>query len=311
MRDQHWEQCQLEGPRAECLPQNLDEDEIQALVFDLVRADKVEVCRSLAPWIRKLGYAVKTALFTLAASSASGAMIDVLMSAFDYTQIECSEINAAIRGRNIETFRHMLRLTNGRAYWRILLEARISRCEEFSLDWELNIDAHRKSFEKSKMTKAPFESLYIEPDFLRSAKGDSENERFIMLVWEKLDLAKTLPKSYLGVALVNVAQTCCSLKLATYLIEAGASVDHRRSPSYLTPLHHATTHNTPEAAELIQYLLSKGADPTARAKSTPGRGSKIRRIEDEAGAKGISKWLEMSWDDLVEKAVLEREKESK
>ena len=106
---------------------------------------------------------------------------------------------------------------------------------------------------------------------------------------------------------MNVAAACCSVKLAKYLTDAGAAINHRRSRQYLTPLHHAATKNNSEAAELMRFLLVLGADPAAYATSGPPFDKRIRKIRDEAGAKSISKWLGMSWDDLVEKTKLENQ----
>ena len=78
------------------------------------------------------------------------------------------------------------------------------------------------------------------------------------------------------------------------------------SQSYITPLHHAVIHDTSEAAELVKFLLYLGADPEAFSTSIPSTGSIVRRIKDKKGAKRISKWLGISWDELVEKAKAER-----
>ena len=146
----------------------------------------------------------------------------------------------------------------------------------------------------------PFGSLYMTQALLKTATGNLNNEIFLLSLWEKLNLAKDMSHVQLGDVLGSIAATCCSVKLAAYVINAGASVNHRRSSKYLTPLHHAVVHNTPEAAELVKFLLGLGADPTAFATSIPKHGSKIRQLKDEAGAKDISKWLGVSWDDLVE-----------
>jgi len=303
MRDRHWEQCGQEGQKTISFPQSPDDDEIQPLLFDLVRADKVEVFKTLLPRFRICPWEVQRALLLLAAGSGSTAMVEL----FDYkpnlSYRRPSALVAALEGNNIETFEHLLSVSQVGNFSSILPEILKSKSEEFLRDWEIYVDAEYELwYDTSRLTSpsVPFGDRYTRRDILKAAKGVSENEKFILLLWEKLNLAKSLTPVHLGDALGNVAATCCSTKMAKYLIDAGAPVNHRRSSRYLTPLHRAVTHNTSEAAGLVKFLLSMGADPAAFATSTPGNGSKIRRIKDEKGAKGISKWLGVSWDDLVQ-----------
>jgi hypothetical protein len=309
MRDQHWEQCHQEGRKESWLQQTPDDDEIQPLLFDLVRADKVELVKSLTPQLAKCDYRVKGALLVLAAGSSSAAMVDLLKPGIYFSD---EVLAAAIIGNNIETFTHLLHVRDSDGYSRCLSEILKTKSEVFRLNWEINVDAEYEHWNREKLasryksSRIPFGDRYTQPSLLKAAIRNPENESFILSIWGKLNLAQNLTQNYLGSALVNVASSCCSVKLAKYLIDARARVDHRRSSSYMTPLHHAVTHDTPEAAELVKFLLDLGADPTAFARSGRGTKIRIRRIRDEVGAKGISKWLGMSWDDLVEKIRSER-----
>jgi hypothetical protein len=223
-------------------------------------------------------------------------------------------LNAAIGGANIETFRHLL-LISRRSYTEIygllLTDILKIKSEEFRLDWEINVEAEYEAWTKNSASygrppSVPFGERYTSQALLRTATGNSENTTFILFLWEKIDLVKFLTPAYLGDALVHVAATCRSVKLAKYLTDAGAPVDYRRSITCMTPLHNAVTSNTPEAAELVKFLLGLGADPSAFSESDTRGGTTIKRIRDEVGAKGISKWLGMSWDDLVENSRAER-----
>jgi hypothetical protein len=308
MRDQHWGQCHQEGVKTNWFQQNPDEDEIQPLLFDLVRADRVELVKSLLPRLAKMSADIKNAIFILAAGSGSTAMVDLVRS---YASCESQNaLVAAVKGDNIETFRHLLHIYPQK-YPSMLPEILKSKNKEFLLDWEAFVDADYESWSRvregaRRKSAVPFGDRYIRPFVLTAAKEVPEAETFILLLWEKLNLAKNLTKVYLGDALLSVAMTCCSVTLAKYLIDAGAQVDHRRSSQFLTPLHYAVKHNTAQAAELVKFLLSLDADPTAFSISIPGKGSKIRRIRDEAGAKGISKWLGVSWDELVANTETEK-----
>ncbi|KAJ6039602.1 uncharacterized protein N7446_005091 [Penicillium canescens] len=76
-----------------------------------------------------------------------------------------------------------------------------------------------------------------------------------------------------------------------------------------TPLLWAATKRSKEAAELMRFLLVSGADANAQLKVSgrggTGRdssGETFRTSAMEKGAQNISKWLDMSWDDLVKMA---------
>jgi hypothetical protein len=340
MRDQHWEQCHQEGRTENWFQHTPDENEIQPLLFDLVRADKVELVKSLLPRLVKCPLEVRISLFSLAARSGSTAMIDLfepwtgnIMNPSDttFTLTFGAYVNgllkggygsmniwaglkAAIGGANIETFRHLLLISRQNyveIYALLLTEILKIKSEEFRLGWEINVEAEYEAWTKNSASyrrppSVPFGDRYTSQALLKTATGNSENTTFILLLWEKIDLVKSLAPAYLGNRLVHVAATCRSVKLAKYLTDAGAPVDYRRSPKYMTPLHNAVTSNTPEAAELAKFLLGLGADPSAFSESSPRLGGTIKRIRDEVGAKGISKWLGMSWDDLVENSRAER-----
>ncbi|KAM3074006.1 hypothetical protein ACMFMG_008622 [Clarireedia jacksonii] len=144
-------------------------------------------------------------------------------------------------------------------------------------------------------------SLFIRKKVLSTTTGNPQREQLLLNFINENNIIEAVSKRGLGGALTHVAQSCCSVRLATCLIEAGADVDHRFSDIYLTPLHHAARNTSAEAAELMKFLLLRGADPqklSARSKL---------QIRDEKGAKGISKWFGVSWDELVEQTKKERE----
>ena len=99
--------------------------------------------------------------------------------------------------------------------------------------------------------------------------------------------------------LLTVAQTSCSIPLASFLIKLGANVnsggmDEMGIPAKNTPLYAAAQRTTKAAAEFMKFLLDSGADPTRKVNGRiPGQ---------MRGAKNISKWLGMTWDELVESA---------
>lgn len=298
------------------LPQTPDEDELQPLLFDLVIADKIEHVKTLLPQYAKYDISLRMALIAFATRSGSVAMVELFVpqivelyntEVYDDRRFLIQLHVAAIEGNNIKSFLFILKLFQFEYYANILPNILKSKCEEFLLDWKAHVDAEFKCWQNKVISSSvPFGERYTRPEILKVAKGDLDNAAIILSIWKEINLPGSLSKLYLGVALANVAMTCFSVNLAQYLLDAGAEVDHRRSPVYFTPLHHAVKSDTTEAAELAQYLLSKGADPTNHATSGPSNRKKIRRIRDEVGAKGISKWTGLSWDDLVEKIQAQR-----
>ena len=331
MRDQHWERHHQEEKPIDWSQKDLDEDELQPLLFDVVKGDKVEMAIDLLPQLPKIKdfEAIRKELLFLAAGCASMAMIHLIqpnieswysLSEFKrwdgtregYLKQSVKALTAAIEGNNVEVFRHLLLACNGKTrYSCVLPEILKSRNEEFRTDWEVCIQAEfehwsLKRASNPRRSSVPFCQRFTDQRVVRAIAGDPSNELFLLSIWEKLNLPKNMRKIYLGDALVNIAVTC-SVKLAKYLVHAGADVCHRRSVIYLTPLHHAATHNTRKAAELMKSLLCSGAEPTTFASSKrQGGTSKLRDIMDEVGMQGISKWLDVSWEDLVRETQTER-----
>lgn len=97
----------------------------------------------------------------------------------------------------------------------------------------------------------------------------------------------------------TVAQRSCSISLASFLLKAGADINSKgRSGRSATPLYWAANRTTKPAAEFMKFLLQSGADPTL--------GCNGKKPEDLKGAKNISRWLGMTWDELVESIQAER-----
>ncbi|PVH83873.1 hypothetical protein DL98DRAFT_486212 [Cadophora sp. DSE1049] len=317
MRDQHWEQCHREKTKAVKFEQIPDEDEIQPLLFDLVRNDKVQVFESLLPLFATCSQGVKDALFRLAASSRSTAMVRL----FGLQDISPGAgitpgISAAVDSANMEMFTYLLEVSRhlqesssfGKewpVYLDFLEEMIISENRTFIQDLDVQIDNDRRLW---KNQRCSFGLQSIDQRVLKTVKGNPDNAATILLIWEKIGLAKDFTTAYRGDALVNVASSCCSVQLAKYLIDAGAPINHRRTAKYMTPLHHAATHDTSEAAKLIKFLFASGADPESFSTSGPRSSNTVRRIRDEKGARGISRWLGESWDELVERTKVERAK---
>ena len=302
MRDDHYKDHIETGPQEISHAENPEPDEIQPLLFDLVKADEVEVVRSLLRQFKALPGQIKKAIRECAASFASAAMIDLLVP-FNQDRFSTDTINSSIRAGNVDLFKHLLsRSKSYNNHWilcysRLIEEVLKSDSEEIFETWVSYMDHDRKA-----KGAGPYGVELTSQSAIMATAGHPGRENLLITAWEKADILKSLGRVYLGRAVINIASSTCSVKLAKYFVDYGAEVDFRRSHLYLTPLHHAARHHSAAAAEMMKYLLLQGADPEL----TAGRAD--LKIRDEKGAKGIAQWLGMSWDELIARTKEEREK---
>lgn len=308
MRDDHYRDHiaseNQEMPGAE----ELDGDEIQPLLFDLVKANKVDAVRVLRDQITALPSKIEIALKDCAASFGSAAMID-LIEPFNVHRFPLRTLRCALKAGNIDLFKYLLSRSKdcntgkyADSYSSFFDDVLTSDSDEVFEEWERYVDVECGYFTRTSATKSsvPFVERYTQPRVIRVTAGNPSREISLISFWERIGVRKSLDRAYLGSALVNVAMTTCSVKLAKYWVSHGAEVDFRRSDLYLTPLHHAARQNSAAAAEMMEYLLLQGADPERKA----GRAS--LKIRDEKGAKAISQWLGKDWDQVVAEAKEER-----
>ena len=293
-----------------------DSDEVQPLLFDLVQTDNVDAVRCLLPSFKALTYDVRFQLLKLAASSGSPRLIDLLWNKTDGYETRQVLASAAM-SQNTGTLEHLCQKNFILKAYEILGSVLRSGSMEVYKIWEKRITAELNtliepdiSFKLEEELRVQLGNSLIDKIHLSAIEGNPQRDQLVLNLWKNQDIAKILKSSArLGDALVTVAQSCYSVKLANYLIEAGADVNHRRSTKYLTPLHHAVTKDSAEAATFAKFLLFHGADPELdrAGNSASERPRDKQRIRDEKGAKGIAKWLGVSWDELIAQARKERE----
>lgn len=116
-------------------------------------------------------------------------------------------------------------------------------------------------------------------------------------------------------ALLVVARTTRSCRLAEYLLDRGAKVDYKQGDTAETALFAAASNDSAQAATLTKLLLLHGADPesTRVAKSgSKGNWTKTTvKVRDQKGARNIAKWLGMTWDELVADVQRQRKESGK
>jgi hypothetical protein len=102
-----------------------------------------------------------------------------------------------------------------------------------------------------------------------------------------------------------VAQYRPSIAVITYLLQKGADVNSRGNSDRTirgTALYYACTKTSENAAYMTKFLLESGADPALKVGGRlPGR---------QRGAKNISKWLGVTWEELVEATSHKRQTRS-
>jgi hypothetical protein len=286
----------------------LDTDEIQSLLLDLIKEDKVEEMRSVLPQARKLCYGVVDMLLRTAGTIGSLAMANVLCTHLfkpdDGAHYDINMITlaiASIKGGNMELIEWTMSEygEQSRGIWDIppINDLTISVLQSESPEifdmWDKRLVAR----------KADTALWWIRRTGISQRQIGQTLEARLLGVWRREARCGRFKERSLGKALSEIAQRSCSTTQAKVLLECGAFVDYRKSSSYLTPLHHAARKNTLEAAELMKLLLLWGANPRPMSKrSTYGK----KRISAEVGPCNISKWLGMTWDELVQWAEEER-----
>jgi hypothetical protein len=125
------------------------------------------------------------------------------------------------------------------------------------------------------------------------SREKNESDCIIVKILEVLK--HTLNKQNLSECLKKEAENKCSVEVGRWLLQNGAAVNTRgwnSSPAGGTPLYAACSKQTEGAAHFAKFLLESGADPTlAVGRRLPG---------NQKGARNISTWLGVTWEELVE-----------
>lgn len=306
MKDEHVESNHQESkPQARFLQSNPDVDELQPLFFDLIRLDKVDEVKSILNHFGRLKVNVQEELENFVASSGSASMAQVLCNG-SYRRIT-KYCTSSIEALNFETLRYFLSKINEKAIdyltFKRFLQAILQsgsleifkECENYIIN----------SLLKKGETGQTLMPTCVSVEVIRTTAKNPDREHFLLSIWAALGMGDKNERFWKrqSEGLRNVARTTCSLVLAKPLLENGAEVDftitNGNSP---TPLHQAARHDSPQAAELMKFFLYNGANPELCPQYR-----KIK-ISDEKGPRNISKWIGMSWDELVEMVKVDRER---
>jgi hypothetical protein len=291
MRDEHLDRFHQEnGTAVTSFADRLDIDEIQPLLFDLVKANDIQMVNGLLKEFRSLNEPRKQELRKCAARFGSPSIIDLIT---EPGWVDTDIIIAAIEGNNLETFRHLLPRYNTKPT--IFLPTHFIVALLRSDNEELMEEWWAYSYIVSDIMKAwQADPRHWNERALSATAGKIHGKQLLIRIWKKHILRPDEPKKA-GQILAMLARTTCSTELAKVLMDHGAPVDYRTSSTYPTPLIYAARLTTAAAAELMKLLLFRGADPEVLSGTVP-------KIQELKGAKKISKWLGISWDELVAQA---------
>lgn len=325
MRDTHLDGFHRNQEAKHNIPLPTDSSELLPLLFDLVKSDQVDAVVTLLNLPNGQSHSVsdesKIELCKIACHSGSSDMIDALVVTFFtwspdprrdgfltsykyYLKSESAKwrleaLKSSILAKNVDTFRLLLsKYTEPYIIcYQFFCTVVESDCTEFYDIWETRAAEADFSTTTTGHKTQLADVFLIRRVFIKATASISTREQLLLNHWKRVNISK-LDIAYIGDALVNVASTTQSISLAQYLLEEGAPIDHRRNATCLTPLHCAARVDSEQAAEFLKYLLFKGANPET--------GTGKVQIRDEPGIKGISRWLHLTWDELIAQVKKER-----
>lgn len=301
----------------------LEDEDLQPLIFDLIETNRLEIITSLIPNLRNLDRLVQTEVAIHAAKTGSQSILQLFSDSGLLTEAFVME-NDLDWGR----FRHLaestvrsecVSLSKILLCWVATLELRsrnlIRGMGELQLAvkdilttlivveskdlFELWMPILASGFGIAG-TSVKIAEAFAYQGTISTTNNIPSYERMLLGIWEEYRVLDTIKERERRLVLPNIAHSSCSVNLARYAIQHGCGVDTQFNSKSLTALQIASRKTTPQAADLMRFLLLEGADPNKRTAK--------RRIEDEKGAREISKWLGLTWEQLVERTTEERQR---
>ena len=335
MRNAHLDRFHTEDPQPQSFQisstQKPDQDEIQPLFFDLVRADRITEVKHLLHHFRAMSQVLQTELIRFAAASASGMMMDILYHAWGFSKAIAPSsawfipLTCAVQSKNSEVVQWILKHLDikregserypyfhdhiGKVFtnidWATVLQLVLESDSEEIFQLLLQDFVREFTTQRGRERTSP-PGRAMELEVVRATARRVDREQRLLFLWEKIQSVLNRPDTSFvnkpSQCLRYVAETCYSIPLAKALLHYGAELNYLAKGTYLAPLQCALRRSSPEAAEMARFLLYRGANPNVTA-----RKSSVKLIKEEKGAREISKWLGMDWDELVAKVKADRE----
>lgn len=326
MRDDHFKNSHSHaadpGSSSTTLSQKIEDEELQPLIFDLIETNKVEIIKPLMPCLRSLDRFVQMEIALHAAKMCSHSIIQLFndsglltgafftSSGLDWSRFsDLAEL--IVESESIGISRLLLcwvatlDLRKGTmsdiqlAVKKIILAIMALESEDLFELWRpILVSGFNKAGTKVKLGRA---FTYV--GTIATTDNSPSRERMLLWLWEECKVLDTLKVQERNTVLRTIADTTCSVNLARYAIQHGCEVDSKANPNSPTALQFAARKTTQQAADLMKFLLLQGADPD--------KGTWKKMIREEKGAREISKWLGMTWEELVEKIKKERQRNDK
>ncbi|KAI0813590.1 hypothetical protein GGR55DRAFT_687285 [Xylaria sp. FL0064] len=275
---------------------NLDEYEVQPLLFALVRTGKIEAIKRLlaSPSGSKIGPNVLTSARTIAAKQGSLAITQLLTPNSEIC-LPLDVVAHAVESADSEFVRWALAKANPDDIETGKLNKLMlgSPSDEIYSLWETSLVNFPRVFK----------TLLRTPVFKIVKDNPLREERLVhtwKLIWREPHGGKyTLRSKDASQALLALAKSTMSVRLGTVLLKLGAQTEHGRlTASRWTALGVAAKKTTREAAEFMKLLIEHGARVDYTWRDFQGDRHDFGEL---AGAQGIQQWLGVTWAELVEK----------
>jgi hypothetical protein len=303
-------------------PERLEDEELQPFMFDLIETDRVDILKSLIPRLRNLKPLVQIEVAIHAAKTGSHSILQLFN--------DSGLLTGAFVTEGIISWKHLTHLARSTIRsesvsfskillcWVATLNLRLGDMQNFQLAVK-DIFATLMELESENLfelwrpilasgfgitgTGMEVAQVFAFQGAISSTENVPSRERMLLGIWEEYKVLDTIKARERHRILPSIADSSCCINLARYAIQHGCGVDTQSSYNSLTALQVASRKTTQEAAYLMEFLLLQGADPNKRTAK--------RRIGDEKGAQGISKWLGLTWEQLVESTAEERQRNKK
>jgi hypothetical protein len=274
----------------------LDLDEIQPLLFGLVKDGDVDSVQNLlaSSGGASLGSEILTAARIIAVQQGS-LPIARLLTLKDEKYIPANLVIVAVEGQDADIVKWVLSKSDPDDIAKFLKTILDTRSDQVYSLWEehlVTIPQYPRG--KGMFDKGDRLDIVLKQPVFSEVKDNPMKEARLKHTWRFL--SKYLMGDSFSAALTRIAKSTCSIPLAKELIELGANLDYPiefNESSGMTALRLASKKTSKEAALFMQFLLSQGADIYEK------RNGDYINIGDERGAKEISKWLGVTWDELT------------
>jgi hypothetical protein len=255
-----------------------------SLLQDAAKADEIEFVRSHYPRAKKLErWSVHDCRYqlSLAAENASPPMVDFLLAEYFLTDRPDSDIKepalqSAIKGRNIAVIQHLVALgANVNPKNNHIIKTALTTWDPEIIELVLSHGANLVEYPEL---------------FTVSFYSSHTNEDELLQILDRMH-KYVIGKEAFSAGFVYAARRNF-IAVVKYFLDNGADVDYKLSRQRPSVLHELVKEFSRIKAELIIFLLQKGANPYPRNPAG-------KTITDLSGMAKLESYLGKGWEDLV------------